>query len=178
MIQTVRDGFARASLSPQRRSRGRAIGQHHALNRHSDVYPHEDIQLDASTLADWVGACSATLTPLDRIRRHVLAADRMHGDDTTVPVLAKNKTVTGRLWTYLWTVHVSQGFSRRSGKSSVQQSSGLCSSLLQVPMRSADPCPSTLAGTKPDRAQVWPAPVQPVAITTSIAVAARSFSSQ
>jgi hypothetical protein len=39
--------------------------------------PHEDIQLDASTLADWVGACSATLTPLDRIRRHVLAADRI-----------------------------------------------------------------------------------------------------
>src|SRR2546430_13686349 len=59
-------------------------------------------ELDVSTLADWVGACSATLAPLvELIRRHVLAADRIHGDDTTVPVLAKNKTVTGRLWTYV-----------------------------------------------------------------------------
>jgi transposase len=56
----------------------------------------------ASTLADWVGACSATLVPLvELICRHVLAADRVHGDDTTVPVLAKNKTVTWRLWTYV-----------------------------------------------------------------------------
>ena len=55
-----------------------------------------------STLADWVGACSAALAPLvELIRRHVLAADRIHGDDTTVPVLAPNKTVTGRLWTYV-----------------------------------------------------------------------------
>src|SRR6266481_3249432 len=47
-------------------------------------------------------SCSATLAPLvELIRRHVLAADRIHGDDTTVPVLAKNKTVTGRLWTYV-----------------------------------------------------------------------------
>jgi hypothetical protein len=53
---------------------------------------------DVSTLADWVGACSATLAPLiELIRRHVLAAERLHGDDTTVPVPAKNKTVTGRL---------------------------------------------------------------------------------
>jgi len=43
-------------------------------------------------LADWVGACSATLAPLvELIRRHVLAADRIHGDDTTVPVLAKKQ---------------------------------------------------------------------------------------
>jgi hypothetical protein len=57
-------------------------------------------ELDVSILADWVGACSATLAPLvELICRHVLAADRIHGDDTTVPVLAKNKTVTGRLWT-------------------------------------------------------------------------------
>src|ERR1700732_4194875 len=50
----------------------------------------------------WVTACSATLAPLvELIGRHVLAADRIHGDDTTVPVLAKSKTVTGRLWTYV-----------------------------------------------------------------------------
>src|SRR5437762_3910209 len=78
------------------------FGQHQPLNRQSDVYAREGIELDVSTLADWVGACSATLAPLvELIRRHVVAADRIHGDDTTVPVLAKNKTVTGRLWTYV-----------------------------------------------------------------------------
>ena len=66
--------------------------------RQSDVYAREGVELDVSTLADWVGTCSATLSPLvELIRRHVLAADRIHGDDTTVPVLAKHKTVTGRL---------------------------------------------------------------------------------
>jgi transposase len=55
-----------------------------------------------STLADWVGAAAATLMPLvDVIRAHVLAAERIHADDTTVPVLAKGKTRTGRLWTYV-----------------------------------------------------------------------------
>src|SRR6266436_4846717 len=78
------------------------FGQHQPLNRQSDVYAREGIELDVSTLADWVGACSATLAPLvELIRRHVLAADRIHGDDTTVPVLAKHKTVTGRLWAYV-----------------------------------------------------------------------------
>jgi transposase len=50
-------------------------------------------------VADWVGACTATLSPLVAlIRDHVLAAERIHGNDTTVPVLAKGKTITGRLW--------------------------------------------------------------------------------
>ncbi len=53
-------------------------------------------------MADWVGACTATLASLVAlIRAHVMAAGRIHGDDTTVPVLAKGKTVTGRLWTYV-----------------------------------------------------------------------------
>ncbi|OAF06872.1 hypothetical protein AYJ54_18760 [Bradyrhizobium centrolobii] len=66
---------------------------------------HEGIDLDVSTLADWVGAAAATLMPLvEAIRNHVFAAERIHADDTTVPVLAKGKTRTGRLWTYLWTV--------------------------------------------------------------------------
>src|SRR5262249_44458655 len=57
---------------------------------------------DISTLADWVGACAATLMPLvEAIRAHVFAAERIHADDTTVPVLAKGKTRTGRLWTYV-----------------------------------------------------------------------------
>jgi len=41
------------------------------------------------------------LAPLSELTRHVLAGERLHGDDTTVPVLAKNKTATGRLWTPL-----------------------------------------------------------------------------
>jgi len=53
-------------------------------------------------LADHVGAGTAVLSPLtELIRRHVFAAERVHGDDTTVPVLARGKTITGRLWTYL-----------------------------------------------------------------------------
>jgi transposase len=78
------------------------FGNHQPLNRQSETYAREGIQLDVSTLADWVGACTATLSPLVAlIRDHVLAAERIHGDDTTVPVLAKGKTVTGRLWTYV-----------------------------------------------------------------------------
>jgi len=75
---------------------------HLPLNRQSDIYEKEGIDLDVSTLADWVGACAATLAPLvDEIEKHVLAAERIHADDTTVPVLAKNKCTTGRLWTYV-----------------------------------------------------------------------------
>ena len=77
-------------------------GLHLPLNRQSDVYEREGIDLDVSTLADWVGAAAATLTPLvDVIRDHVFAAERIHADDTTVPVLAKGKTRVGRLWTYV-----------------------------------------------------------------------------
>ena len=75
---------------------------HIPLNRQSDIYAKEGVDLDVSTLADWVGACSATLAPLvEAIEVHVLSAERIHADDTTVPVLAKNKCTTGRLWTYV-----------------------------------------------------------------------------
>jgi hypothetical protein len=78
------------------------FAQHLPLNRQSEVYAREGVNLDVSTLADWIGACTATLAPLmTLIRAHVLAADRLHGDDTTVPVLAKGKTTTGRLWVYV-----------------------------------------------------------------------------
>jgi len=54
------------------------------------------------TLADWVGAAAATLMPLvEAIRIQVFAAERIHADDTTVPVLTEGKTRTGRLWTYV-----------------------------------------------------------------------------
>ena len=77
-------------------------GLHLPLNRQSAVYAREGIELDVSTLADWVGAAAATLMPLVLlIRAYVFAAERIHADDTTVPVLAKGKTRTGRLWTYV-----------------------------------------------------------------------------
>jgi transposase len=77
-------------------------GLHLPLNRQSEVYAREGVNLEVSTLADWVGAAAATLMPLVLlIRSRVFAAERIHADDTTVPVLAKGKTRTGRLWTYV-----------------------------------------------------------------------------
>jgi transposase len=78
------------------------FGEHQPLNRQSESYAREGIDLDVSTMADHVGACTAALNPIfELIRRHVLAGQRIHGDDTTVPVLAPGKTITGRLWTYV-----------------------------------------------------------------------------
>src|SRR5215217_7540974 len=77
-------------------------GQHQPLNRQAERYAREGVPLSLSTLADQVGACVAVLAPLlRRVEGHVFAAERLHGDDTTVPVLAKGKTITGRLWTYV-----------------------------------------------------------------------------
>ena len=122
VIQTVREKFScracetitqpPAPFHPIARGRAGAgllamilygkFGNHLPLNRQSESFAREGIDLDVSTLADWVGACSATLAPLvDLIRSHVFDAARIHGDDTTVPVLAKMKTRTGRLWTYV-----------------------------------------------------------------------------
>src|ERR1700730_14321435 len=78
------------------------FGQHQPLNRHSESYAREGIELDVSTLADWVGSCTTSLAPLiELIRRHVLAGERLHGDDTTVPVLAQANTVVRRGWAYV-----------------------------------------------------------------------------
>jgi transposase len=75
---------------------------HQPLNRQSDKFACEGIELSVSTMADHVGACAGTLRPLyELIKAHVFAAERVHGDDTTVPVLAKGKTRTGRIWTYV-----------------------------------------------------------------------------
>jgi transposase len=78
------------------------FSQHQPLNRQSDRFAREGIALSVSTLADQVGACTSALTPLHAlIEAHVLAAERLYGDDTTVPILAKGKTVTGHIWTYV-----------------------------------------------------------------------------
>jgi transposase len=78
------------------------FGEHQPLNRQSESYAREGIDLDVSTMADWIGACTTSLAPLvELIRHHVFVAERLHGDDTTVPVLAKGKTITGRVWVYV-----------------------------------------------------------------------------
>ena len=78
------------------------FAQHQPLNRQSERYAREGVDLSLSTLADQVGACAAALKPIHSlIEAHVLAAERLHGDDTTVPILAKGKTDTGRIWTYV-----------------------------------------------------------------------------
>ena len=78
------------------------FGQHQPLNRQTERYAREGVPLALSTVADQVGAGCAALEPLlRRIETHVFAAERLHGDDTTVPVLAKGKTHTGRCWVYV-----------------------------------------------------------------------------
>jgi len=77
-------------------------GQHQPLNRQAERFAREGVPLSVSTLADQVGAAAFALTPLyKRIEAHVLAAERIHGDDTTVPVMAKGKTDVARLWVYV-----------------------------------------------------------------------------
>jgi len=78
------------------------FGQHQPLNRQAERYAREGVEIPLSTLADHVGAASFALTPLyKRIEAHVLDAERLHGDDTTVPVLAKGGCDTGRCWVYV-----------------------------------------------------------------------------
>jgi transposase len=77
---------------------------HLPLYRQSEIYEREGVELDRSTLADWVGGASRTLEPVvDALQQYVLNAKKLHGDDIPVPVLApgNGKTKTGRLWTYV-----------------------------------------------------------------------------
>jgi transposase len=77
---------------------------HQPLYRQSEIYARHGVELERSTMADWVGGCSRLLSPLvDALSRYVMAASKLHADDTPVPVLApgQGKTKTGRLWTYV-----------------------------------------------------------------------------
>ena len=80
------------------------FADHLPLYRQSEIYERSGVELERSTLADWVGGASRVLAPLvDALRRYVLQAGKLHGDDTPVPVLApgNGSTKTGRLWTYV-----------------------------------------------------------------------------
>src|ERR1700741_1696214 len=77
---------------------------HLPLYRQCEIYERQGVELERSTLADWVAGCSNLLDPLvEALRRYVMAAGKLHADDTRVPVLAPGtgKTKTGRLWTYV-----------------------------------------------------------------------------
>lgn len=77
-------------------------GQHQPLNRQAYRFAREGAPLSVSTLADQVGAAAFALMSIYRlIEAHILAAERLHGDDTTVPVMARGKTDTARLWIYV-----------------------------------------------------------------------------
>src|SRR3954452_22023238 len=78
------------------------FGQHQPLTRQAERYAKEGVPISLSTLADQVGGCIAALAPLfKRLEAYVLSAERLHGDDTRVPVRAKSKTDTGRIWVYV-----------------------------------------------------------------------------
>jgi transposase len=77
---------------------------HLPLYRQCEIYARQGLELDRSTLCDWVGQAAWLLDPIvAAIRAHVFAADKIHGDDTTVPVLEPGlgRTRTGRLWAYV-----------------------------------------------------------------------------
>jgi len=80
------------------------FADHVPLYRQSVMYAREGVELDRSLLAKWVGHSAALLQPLvEALRRHVMAATKLHADDTPIPVLApgNGKTKTGRLWVYV-----------------------------------------------------------------------------
>ncbi|MBC2771201.1 IS66 family transposase [Pusillimonas sp. 7-48] len=77
---------------------------HQPLYRQSAIYARHGVTLSRSTLADWVAGSSQLLRPLvQALHRYVMGGNKVHADDTPVPVLApgRGKTRTGRLWTYV-----------------------------------------------------------------------------
>ncbi len=93
---------------------------HLPLYRQSEIYARHGVELERSTLADWVGGTAQLLEPLvEALRRYAIAAGKLHADDTPVPVLApgNGKTKTGRLWTYV-----------RDDRPTASTPSGICAS--------------------------------------------------
>lgn len=77
---------------------------HTPLYRQHGIYRRAGVELERATLAEWVGHAARLLAPLaSAVGRHVLGAEKVHTDDTPVPVLdpGRGRTKTGRLWTYV-----------------------------------------------------------------------------
>jgi len=76
---------------------------HLPLYRQAQIYARQGIQLDRSTLADWVGRAAWYLRPLrDHILERLRRSERLFADETTAPVLdpGRGRTKTGQLWAY------------------------------------------------------------------------------
>ena len=80
------------------------FADHQPLYRQGAIYARDGVELDRSTMARWVGACSSLMRPLvEALQRYVLMPGKIHSDDTTMPVLAPGNghTKTGRIWVYV-----------------------------------------------------------------------------
>ena len=120
------------------------FGQHQPLNRQAERYALEGVPIALSTMADAVGSVCAGLDPLLRlVEAHVMAAERLHADDTTVPVLASGKTDTGRCWIY---VRDDRPFGGTGP--------------LAVPHHQMAGRPGRRSSTVPCRSSPWPAPAR------------------
>jgi transposase len=76
---------------------------HLPLYRQSQIFARQGVELDRSTLANWVGGAVWWLEPLQaRLAEHVFASHKLFADDTPIPVLdpGRGRTKTGRLWVY------------------------------------------------------------------------------
>ena len=76
---------------------------HLPLYRQAQIYARQGIELDRSTLADWVGRAAWYLRPLrDHILERLRRSERLFADETTAPVLdpGRGRTKTGQLWAY------------------------------------------------------------------------------
>ena len=72
--------------------------------RQCEIYARQGLELDRSTVCDWVGQAAWLLDPIvAAIRAHVFAADKIHGDNRTVRVLSPGlgRSKTGRLWAFV-----------------------------------------------------------------------------
>ena len=123
---------------------------HLPLYRQSEIYAREGVDLSRSTLADWVGGCSTLLSPLvNALEDYVKSADKLHADDTPVPVLqpGRGTTKTGRLWTYVRddrnAPHVPHVQNENHQQASNPQSSD--------PQAHAQPVPAVWFAYSPDR---------------------------
>ena len=76
---------------------------HLPLYRQSQIFARHGVEIDRSTLANWVGGACWWLEPLQaRLAEHVFASPKLFADDTPIPVLdpGRGRTKTGRLWVY------------------------------------------------------------------------------
>jgi transposase len=101
-VRPIERGLPTAGLLAQ--VIGAKYADHCPLYRQEGIYLRSGVQLPRAMLASWVGEAASLLDPLvGALERYVMAASKLHADDTPVPVLSpgKGRTKTGRLWAYV-----------------------------------------------------------------------------